>query len=302
MTSPSADTPMSPRPYRICSNCIMDTSDAGITFDARGWCDYCNNFHTNILPNWHTDERGQAEIDRMVAKIRKDGEGREYDSLLGISGGVDSSYLAYLAKEKFGLRPLIFHVDAGWNSQQAVHNIERIVDGLGLHLHTEVINWQEMKDLQLAFFARVSPERTARGAAAGGRWGVQDPSGVARICSQSSRPGRSEGTQSPLASGTHRRPMLTSTGPGPISMKMALVGHIDVFTIWTVVLLIFGFAALSKTSRGRAAGMLPISTVAEPREIMPGPPGTQPGSVHGVALRHQARRYDAARAGSRAGP
>jgi N-acetyl sugar amidotransferase len=143
--------------YRICTNCIMDTSDAGITFDARGWCDYCNNYHTNILPNWHTDERGQAEIDRMVAKVKKDGEGREYDSLLGISGGVDSSYLAYLAKEKFGLRPLIFHVDAGWNSQQAVHNIERIVDGLGLHLHTEVINWQEMKDLQLAYFKAQVP-------------------------------------------------------------------------------------------------------------------------------------------------
>jgi hypothetical protein len=92
-------TTVSQSNYRICSKCIMDTSDAGITFDARGWCDYCNNFHTNILPNWHTDKRGQAEIDRMVAKIRKDGEGREYDSLLGISGGVDSSYLAYLAKE-----------------------------------------------------------------------------------------------------------------------------------------------------------------------------------------------------------
>ncbi|WP_082938711.1 N-acetyl sugar amidotransferase [Mitsuaria sp. 7] len=148
---------MSQQNYRICANCIMDTSDAGITFDARGWCDYCNNYHDNILPNWHTDERGQAEIDTMVARIRKDGEGREYDSLLGISGGVDSSYLAYLAKEKFGLRPLIFHVDAGWNSQQAVHNIERIVEGLGLHLHTEVINWQEMKDLQLAYFKAQVP-------------------------------------------------------------------------------------------------------------------------------------------------
>src|SRR5690349_3602560 len=135
--------------YRICTNCIMDTSDADITFDARGWCDYCNNYYDNILPNWHTDERGQAEIDRMVAKIKMDGEGREYDCLLGMSGGVDSSYLAYLAVQKFGLRPLIFHVDAGWNSQQAVHNIERMVEGLGVELHTEVINWQEMKDLQL---------------------------------------------------------------------------------------------------------------------------------------------------------
>ena len=143
--------------YRICAHCIMDTSDSDITFDARGWCDYCTNYYDNILPNWHTDERGQAEIDRMVARIKKDGEGREYDCLLGMSGGVDSSFLAYLAVAKFGLRPLIFHVDAGWNSQQAVHNIERMVEGLGVELHTEVINWQEMKDLQLAYFKAQVP-------------------------------------------------------------------------------------------------------------------------------------------------
>jgi N-acetyl sugar amidotransferase len=135
----------------------MDTSDSNITFDSRGWCDYCNNYHTNILPNWHTDERGEAEILRQVQRIKHDGRGRDHDCLLGISGGVDSSYLAYLAKEKFGLRPLIFHVDAGWNSQQAVHNIEKVVDGLGLDLHTEVVNWLEMKDLQLAFFKAQVP-------------------------------------------------------------------------------------------------------------------------------------------------
>lgn len=130
----------------------MDTSDSNITFDQRGWCDYCNNYHLNILPNWHTDERGEKEIMAQVEQIKHDGKGRDHDCLLGISGGVDSSYLTYLAKEKFGLRPLIFHVDAGWNSQQAVHNIETLVDGLGLDLHTEVVNWLEMKDLQLAFF------------------------------------------------------------------------------------------------------------------------------------------------------
>lgn len=135
----------------------MDTSDSGIIFDEKGWCDYCNNYHKNVLPNWHTDELGQIEIDTMVDKIRKDGKGREFDCLLGISGGVDSSYLAYLAKEKFGLRPLIYHVDAGWNSQQAVHNIECIVEGLELELHTEVINWQEMRDLQLAYFKAQVP-------------------------------------------------------------------------------------------------------------------------------------------------
>ena len=143
--------------YRICTNCIMDTSDSNITFDARGWCDYCNNYYQNILPNWHPDERGAKHIAAEVARIKKDGQGRDHDCLIGISGGVDSSYVTYLAKAKFGLRPLLFHVDAGWNSQQAVNNIEKLVDGLGLDLHTEVVNWEEMKDLQLAFFKAQVP-------------------------------------------------------------------------------------------------------------------------------------------------
>ena len=145
------------RRYQICGNCIMDTSDSGITFDSRGWCDYCNNFHTNILPSWHTDQRGEHEIMTLIEEVKRAGRGRDHDCILGISGGVDSSYLAYLAKTKFGLRPLIFHVDAGWNSQEAVNNIEKLVDGLGLDLHTEVVNWLEMQDLQLAFFKAQVP-------------------------------------------------------------------------------------------------------------------------------------------------
>jgi N-acetyl sugar amidotransferase len=130
----------------------MDTSDAKIRFDARGVCDHCNTFYRDILPNWHTDERGAEELDRIVESIKVEGHGKDFDCIIGMSGGIDSSYLTYLAKERLGLRPLVFHVDAGWNSQIAVNNIEKLIDGLGLELYTEVIDWDEMRDLQLAFF------------------------------------------------------------------------------------------------------------------------------------------------------
>jgi len=137
--------------YRICSNCIMDTSDPNIVFDDRGWCDYCLNFYKNILPNWHTDTRGEIELMKIADKIKKEGKGKNHDCIIGVSGGTDSSYATYVAKEIMGLRPLIFHVDAGWNTEQAVGNIEKLLDGLKLDLYTEVINWQEMKDLHISF-------------------------------------------------------------------------------------------------------------------------------------------------------
>ena len=139
------------RDYQICTKTIMDTSDPSIVFDENGISDYYHNFHQNILPNWHTDERGEQELRKIAEKIKKEGVGKDFDCIIGMSGGLDSSYAVYIAKEKMGLRPLIFHVDAGWNTQQAVSNIEKVVDGLGLDLYTEVINWEEMKDLQVAF-------------------------------------------------------------------------------------------------------------------------------------------------------
>ncbi len=143
---------MNQAPYQICSNCIMDTTDPNITFDKKGMCDYCNNFYSNILPHWHPDEDSERELMKTVDKIRQDGKGKDHDCLIGISGGIDSSYVSYLAVKKLGLKPLLFHVDAGWNSDISVNNIQRLVDGLELDLYTEVIDWQEMKDLQLAFF------------------------------------------------------------------------------------------------------------------------------------------------------
>lgn len=130
----------------------MDTTDSKIVFDDKGVCDHCNTYHKDILPNWHTDEIGDREIAAKISKIKKKGLGKDFDCIIGMSGGIDSSYLLHQMVTKFELRPLVFHVDAGWNTQIAVNNIEKIVDRLNLHLYTEVINWEEMKDLQRAFF------------------------------------------------------------------------------------------------------------------------------------------------------
>jgi len=130
----------------------MDTTDSKIKFDKDGICDHCNTFYKNILPHWHTDEKGEKALSGIISRIKKEGEGKEFNCILGVSGGIDSSYLLYIVKEKYGLRPLVFHVDAGWNSQIAVNNIERLIDKLGLDLYTHVVDWEEMKDLQIAFF------------------------------------------------------------------------------------------------------------------------------------------------------
>lgn len=137
---------------KICTNCVMDTTDSAITFDENGVCDHCQTFYSKIKPNWHTDERGRAELDKLVAKIKKAGKGKDFDCIIGVSGGIDSSYLTWLAKHEMNLRPLVFHVDAGWNSQEAVNNIEKLIEHLDLDLYTYVVDWEEMRDLQLAYF------------------------------------------------------------------------------------------------------------------------------------------------------
>ena len=142
-----------------CTRCIMDTSDPNIAFDDKGRCDYCVNFEATILPNWDTGAGGAEALAKLAYRIKADGQGKDFDCIIGLSGGLDSSYAAYVAKEKMGLRPLLFHVDAGWNTDQAVGNIEKLVDGLGLELFTEVINWEEMKDLQSAFLRSGIPDQ-----------------------------------------------------------------------------------------------------------------------------------------------
>ncbi len=145
------------RSYQVCTNCVMDTSDSAIVFDEKGVCDHCNGFHRDVLPNWHTDERGKKELTNIFDKIKKEGENEDFDCIMGMSGGADSSYLLHVAVKEYGLRPLVFHVDGGWNSELAVNNIEVLVDKLGLDLYTEVIDWEEMKDFQLSFFKASVP-------------------------------------------------------------------------------------------------------------------------------------------------
>ena len=145
--------------YKVCNCCIMDTSDPNIMFDVAGCCDFCENFKTSIKPSWCTDARGEIALQQMAETIRSSAKGKDFDCIIGLSGGLDSSYAAYVATKKMGLRPLLFHVDAGWNTDQAVGNIEKLVDGLGLDLYTEVINWEEMKDLQVAFLKSGIPDQ-----------------------------------------------------------------------------------------------------------------------------------------------
>lgn len=149
------------RAYQICTKTIMDTSDPDIVFDENGISDYYHNYQSNILPNWHTDERGYQELMAIAERIKREGKGKDFDCIIGLSGGLDSSYTAYVAKEIMGIRPLLFHVDAGWNTDKAVGNIEKLCNGLGLELFTEVINWEEMKDLQRAYFKSQVPGQDA---------------------------------------------------------------------------------------------------------------------------------------------
>jgi len=137
---------------KICSNCVMDTTDAAIRFDISGVCDHCRDFYNNVEPNWHTDVRGHAVLSRTIDDVRKAGKGQDFDCILGLSGGLDSSYMLHLLVKEYGLRPLVFHVDGGWNSDLAVNNIQMLVEKLGLDLFTEVIDWEDMRDFQLAFF------------------------------------------------------------------------------------------------------------------------------------------------------
>jgi N-acetyl sugar amidotransferase len=136
---------------KICSRCVMDTTATEITFDDKGICTFCHQYDNVTTKDLYVDKGGEERLNNLIAKIKKDGSNREYDCLIGISGGVDSSYVAYLVKKVYGLRALAIHLDNGWNSELAVANVEHIVKKLDIDLSTYVLDWKEFKDIQTSF-------------------------------------------------------------------------------------------------------------------------------------------------------
>lgn len=136
--------------YQACSYCVMDTSDPEIRFDGNGKCNHCRDFERLVGSVWFPNEEGARRLEQMVKMIKAEGSTKEFDCVLGLSGGIDSSYLALKAHE-WGLKPLVVHVDGGWNSELAVQNIETLVKHCGYDLHTHVVNWEDMRELQLSY-------------------------------------------------------------------------------------------------------------------------------------------------------
>jgi len=137
--------------YRQCAVTVMDNiADPDITFDKNGVCNYYYEYLKAEKNYTLKGKVAEEKVHSLIAKIKADGKGKPYDCLIGLSGGVDSTYVAYLTKQ-YGLRPLAVHLDNGWNSELAVKNIENIINKLGIDLYTLVVNWEEFKDIQLAY-------------------------------------------------------------------------------------------------------------------------------------------------------
>ena len=145
------------RSFKVCSKCIMDTTDPDIEFDQDGICNHCKRYdeirRTRIIP----DDKKSVELAKIVSKIKTAGARQKYDCIIGVSGGVDSTYVAYLVKE-LGLRPLAVHFDNGWNSELAVSNIEKTLKNLDIDLYTYVVDWEEFRDIQLSFLKASTPD------------------------------------------------------------------------------------------------------------------------------------------------
>lgn len=148
---------MSDRPYQMCVRCVMDTTDPLIEFDANGVCNHCHTYERLTRTAMPSPQQREAALSKLVSDMKVKGRGKEYDCVIGVSGGVDSTYAAYVVK-KLGLRALAVHMDNGWNSELAVSNIEKTMKRLGIDLHTVVLDWEEFRDLQVAFLKASTPD------------------------------------------------------------------------------------------------------------------------------------------------
>lgn len=145
------------RPYQQCSRCVMDTSDPEISFDEQCVCNHCRRYDAQLSTRVYQGEEASTKLNALVETIKNAGKGKEYDCIIGVSGGVDSTYVAYLTKE-LGFRPLAVHFDNGWNSELAVSNIEKTLKTVGIDLFTYVIDWSMFKELQIAFLLASTPD------------------------------------------------------------------------------------------------------------------------------------------------
>lgn len=143
---------MKERAYQICKSCVMDTTDEDIVFDEHGVCTRCNEYKERILPQWNHGKGHEKELNALIAEIKRKGKGKDYDCILGLSGGLDSSYMLHLAVREWGLRPFVFHIDAGWNLPVAEENIKKLTDKLQVKLHIEKMDFDDMREMQLAWF------------------------------------------------------------------------------------------------------------------------------------------------------
>ena len=139
-----------------CSRCVMDSTDPMIRFDEEGVCQYCK-IHDEMEAKYPLNAIGKIDLDNIIADIKAKGKGKKYDCIIGVSGGTDSTYQLHLAKE-LGLRALAVHFDNGWNSDIAVSNIKKVTDKLDYDLVTYVVNWEEFKDIQIAFLKASTPD------------------------------------------------------------------------------------------------------------------------------------------------
>lgn len=144
--------PRNDRAYQICKCCVMDTTDEDIVFDSNGVCMRCNEYKERIEPEWNHGKGHEKELEKLITAIKESGKGKDYDSILGLSGGMDSSFMLHLAVKEWGLRPFVFHIDTGWNLPVAEDNIRRVTDKLGIDLHIAKMDWNEMREMQLAWF------------------------------------------------------------------------------------------------------------------------------------------------------